>query len=217
MHSTCVTPYGSMIVAGGRNEKGEVLSDVWELCVDKSGPLVWSKRHDLTLDVPRCAHGAAVLCPKPYKDMLFCVIGGFTGLSGAQGMPDGLRYISFSSGHVDDEDRPSPPSTSRWSADQGAKTVGPRFGVSVCNATSWISSTPLTTPPSSPTKEDDQRESFDGSSLLGTTVSTEPQEEIAHPTSGTVGSEEGNGFNGLLIFGGVNIDRDFSDVWLVGL
>ena len=215
MHSTCVTPEKTMIIAGGRNEKGTVLSDVWELApatasaaTEAAGgaplpPLAWRKRPDLALDVPRCAHGAAVVTLAPDNVAHLCIIGGFTGLPGANGMPDGLRHIALHGG--------SGSAKRDWSDCKGLRTVGPRFGVSVCNATSWITSVPSLTPPTSPTREEqeDQRESFDATALSDETIQPPPSQSVSDETA------ENFSFQGLLLFGGVNVERDFADVWLV--
>jgi len=240
MHSTCVTPRGSMIIAGGRNEQGTVLSDVWELRPAPIPPpgsvppvgdvLVWRKRTDLTLEVPRCAHGAAVLCLPPSDAAQLCIVGGFTGLAGPQGMPDGLCFVSLDELPGEGE---GVGGAKAWSAAQGVKTIGPRFGIAVCNAPSWIDPGVIMTPSTSPTKEDspslalglglglaleavgDVAGAGGGggeSSVSG--ESGERSEAAPQSLSPAVDSSPSYGFRGMLLFGGVDVERDFADVWL---
>ena len=232
MHSTCATPRGSMLIAGGRNEQGTVLSDVWELRPAPPGSavspaasdvLVWHKRSDLTLEVPRCAHGAAVLCMPPGDAAQLCIIGGFTGLAGPQGMPDGLCFVSLDEllpGELVLERSAAPGVGKAWSSGEGTKTVGPRFGIAVCNAPSWIDPGVMTTPLTSPSKEDttslglalDEAEDVvggDGGGGGETSEAAPPQS--AAPADSSSGHSL---FRGMLLFGGVNVERDFADVWL---
>ena len=220
MHSTCASPDGGIIIAGGRDEQGTVLSDVWELAsaaAEEGQPagLAWRKRNDLTLDVPRCAHGAAIVFLPPDKKPHMALVGGFSGLTGASAMPDHIRIISTVEGDA-----------SAWRvADCGGKSVGPRFGVAVCNSPSWIPSyitlLEQPTPPSSPSAksesgEDIPRESFDF-------LPTEAAAASAAATPSTLAAAEAGRnpvkeectFEGLLLFGGVNVERDFSDVWFI--
>ena len=229
MHATCSSPYGSIIISGGRNEKGTVLDDVWELHSTVFSPqtasstspsssgiqatcgtiLKWRKRFDLTLDVPRCAHGAAVMCgfSPDYNIPHLCIIGGFTGITGINSMPDGLRFISIGNNNISEniEER-----VANWSAEKGMKTVGPRFGVSVCNATTWVMSwLPSPTSQYSPTSIDDGhlRESLD---IRSSEISPGDAGVIEEDDIAAIAA-----FQGMLLFGGVNVERDYSDVWLI--
>lgn len=220
MHATCSTPSGSMIISGGRNESGAVLIDVWELhssaaltpapsssSADSSPALLsWKKRSELTLNVPRCSHGAAVICLPQENIPHYCVVGGFTGATGPAAMPDGLVAIAMHSPEAPEK------STPVWSKPQGLKTLGPRFGVSVCNSTSWIADLPSAAP--SPTKipiDDEAASGVLNGELHLDTCSTELRTECNHEEG--LAAEE---FTGILLFGGVNMDRDFADVWHIG-
>lgn len=200
MHSTSATPSGSILIAGGRNEKGDVLSDVWELQAaddfesasgaPASPPLQWRQRHDMTLDVPRCAHGAAVVqLQSSSVPQHLCIVGGFTGTAGPGGMPEDVRVMPMPAGDDGDRDGAMLAAAAAWTSIRLPRGIGPRFGLSVCNAAAWVMSAP---PPPSPADAE-------GASLAGAPSDAEAANEDA--------------FNGFLLFGGVNIERDFADVW----
>ena len=172
-------------------------------------PLRWIQRHDLMLDAPRCAHGAAVLCPSPLGVPYLCVVSGFTGMSGASAMPDDIRMIPMAeSAAVDSAVKEAPSSASGWTGTRVSRAIGSRFGVSVCNAASWILSPPLSSlPATSPTKEDAEAGDESGAPIRPSLAEAPGYAEEA--------AEEG--FQGMLLFGGVNAERDFADVWLIHL
>jgi len=142
------------------------------------------------------------------------LVGGFSGLTGANAMPDHIRIISTVEGDA-----------SAWrAADCGGKSVGPRFGVAVCNSPSWIPAyivlleqpTPPTSPsPKSEGGEDVPRESFDISSteVSAAAMVAGSSPAVAEGVRNPV--KEECTFEGLLLFGGVNMERDFSDVWFI--
>jgi hypothetical protein len=138
MHSTC-SYNGSMVITGGRNGEGTILSDVWtliirqndiiekeELDIEKQSekeenndnintlfPLQWIKRNDWTLSSSRCAHGAAIVGNK------LCVYGGFTG----EGIAGDLSTKSIA----------DIPSVSNWIGETSKENTGPRFGFAICH------------------------------------------------------------------------------------
>eukprot|EP01041_Mallomonas_annulata_P006359 gene6359-12859_t len=80
MHSTCIHN-GCVFIAGGRDDNGAILSDVWKLgprdacstdtttaptistttATTGSCPIEWTRVPQLELNPPRCAHGATII------------------------------------------------------------------------------------------------------------------------------------------------------------
>lgn len=194
MHSTS-SFNGSMVITGGRNSEGTILSDVWilsirpndiiekeELDIEKTCeenknndntntlfPLKWIKRNDWTLSSSRCAHGAAIINNK------LCVYGGFTG----EGVAGDLSTKVIS-------DLPS--SVSNWISETSKDSTGPRFGFALCQVSNIEMLTHKGTKKTS-------AKSIAKNGDIGTPIVK-------------------NGSAGLLVFGGVSAEADYGDVWL---
>ena len=162
MHSSC-TMNGKLIISGGRNEAGTVLSDTWSL----SNTLKWERRHDLELPVSRCAHGAAVVGDK------YCIYGGFTGV----GVAGDLATIRLSTEETVFGTVP----VDQWVNEACSIDIGARFGLALCGAPKWLIH--LSTP-----------KKAENAAIVS---------DISYETGG------------LLVFGGVSVENDFGDVWIL--
>jgi len=229
MHSTC-TYNGSVYIVGGRDEEGEVLSDVWQLSArspashksssceererDRTCPLQWRRLSSLSLSCPRCSHGAVVLeidreqekttdsltpvsmAEEAHTTAVLCVFGGFTGL---MGVSDDLCVVPLHS------DITQPASTqsglpditgasTEWRTVSLSKPIAPRFGLAMCLSPPWLLSPPGL-------EKALRQSSCFTSHTGGTTLNYE--ETVAQVQSG------------IVVFGGINMDRDFNDFWLL--
>lgn len=212
MHSTCCHN-GRMYIAGGRSET-EVLSDVWCLgpipaspdsstsCADATlsdgliqpstaCPLSWIKVSSLSLDAPRCAHGAAIVTlpsiSATTSDIVsntttetnvvaMCLLGGFTGagVSADLIIADMSSVVASSTSSLSSDSSTTSPC--RWRTANVKGSVPPRFGLAMCVAPDWM--TPGTSSPVS-------------------------DSTVSKP--------------GIVVFGGVNAERDLNDFWILNV
>ena len=247
MHGSAVHQ-GSLYITGGRtNDK--LLSDTWMLTrtaptetAQGVPPLIWIRRPDLDLPVPRCAHGCAAvptlsssLASSPSADTLqsqansepidglhdvaresdscdvayLCAVGGFSEagiVSDFIAVPLTTHPKPHSNGST-----PSPTSPAWSSMGSLHDPIEPRFGLSACPAPTWLLETFV-----------DNGYVARRSSLMP--FATQAHRSLPAPaapslTAGERGSSPPQGIviAGLLVFGGVDAETDFSDLTLVAL
>jgi hypothetical protein len=179
----------ALLITGGRNDKGEVLSDVWKLYGTHSLPtnydvttenmkgmfidhleFSWEKMDNMTLTIGRCAHNLICL-----DDMSLVLFGGFT--SNGEVSNDLLLYHNIDNKESDNNIIIS---KNTWitidinSPDN--KNIQGRFGSTMCTT-----------------------------SFLYNPLYIKKNEEVPEKSLG------------FLIFGGVDIEHDYSDIWYYNL
>lgn len=240
MHCTCCH-LGRMYINGGRNEVGEVLSDTWALVAASRPPsssppsqpvegttsptptpslspdhppLVWRSLPELTLAAGRCSHGGAVLSwvDSEYgaDQHLLCVFGGFCGEAGVSGdLSVTLLPTSLSIEMTETSEKGQAIQKDRWRTAKTSKRIPERFGLSLCTAPHWMTTTtPL--PSTTTTAGARGRGVADSTPTSGAGAS-------AYCSVGEAKLDVGCVCVGLVVFGGINIETDLNDFWLLSL
>lgn len=231
-----------MYISGGRNVEGHILSDVWSLSVAPStaattdtvdsttvapseaadvgaapaapvstAALVWRRCPELELPTPRCAHGAVVVVcdtvaansaaaaavtKESAPDSSEAPI-----VPSASVQPSMLLIGGFTGAGISSDAilRPLSGGTSQWwSTLKLSMPIGGRFGLSVCALTASTISNLATTKKYAPVFSNKAKENF---------------AKIAGRQSG-----DGAAHNAaVFLFGGVCIEQDFGDIYLLTL
>eukprot|EP01038_Epipyxis_sp_PR26KG_P013494 gene13494-18105_t len=202
-----------LIISGGRDESGQILSDVWELTIsnnsDKNNaneetnnlllssersqeanfytqatPLFqWKRFNMLELHIPRCTH-TQILCENQ-----LILFGGFTGDGQVSG-----ELIEVSLNEINNQTVTNPLETI-WTVQKLSKHIIPRFGHCMCLISKDMVVNLINNSKYSP--------------LFRTEITSKINDMIVD--NGINGKLNG----GMVLFGGVCIEKDFNDVWLL--
>jgi hypothetical protein len=200
MHGTCCCD-GVMVITGGRNGNGEILSDTWILGYETSAAgaesgkapsdedapprLAWARSAALQLPIARCAHGAAaVLSGTPTAPSWSIVLfGGFT----AAGISEDVIRAQLPGTEV---------SSASWSRLELSAPITGRFGV----AAGSISLRVLN--------------HLSGNKKYAPVFSARAKEAVAQ-VQARAGAAAGEAGVAVVLFGGVCIEQDFGDLHLL--
>jgi hypothetical protein len=186
--------------------------------------LVWTKRDDLQLPVGRCAHGAAVVGDE------LCIFGGFTADGGIDGSLQTISLNKKTEGRrwevcsLEKAAAPSAAAKSKSGAKTGSKGGGPpksaggsssstnvpgaRFGLSMCSVTHEFVRH-YHNPHTAPVEPELALQPTTGEAA----AESSPESNVSHFTASCGSPQYSSG--GALIFGGVSVENDFGDVWLL--
>ena len=195
---------GRLYITGGRDEEGNILQDVWMLepseAESSSTPLRWVALTHMNFTSPRCAHGCSVVSggnltsndtPSSVLDYDYlCVYGGF---QGSTDLSSDLSIYPIPRNHTV-RNTPEEGKPQSWESIALTRSIEARFGLSMCIAPGWTWKLTRNEMKKDVFSQEDNQESNEGS----VTVTANQHDDI-----------------GLLVFGGVNIDNDFSDLWLL--
>jgi hypothetical protein len=238
MHSFARSPDRSMmIITGGRNEENPLLNDVWCLSVTStsegtnhhtssfpsssfssslsvSSPVLlkWQKVQGGSLPCGLCSHSSSVVMRRratnnnnstkdiilPFDEFYLMIVGGLN----EKGVSSDLHYAKL---HFSDELSSSSSSSyhelvslSNWNRFSLNSTVGCRFGQSLCPVSlSFLSHL---------FSNERYRPILSSKSLSFTSKFEQYEKDKEEWSSVCCGS---------LLFGGVNIENDFADLWLI--
>jgi hypothetical protein len=193
-----------MVITGGRNGNGEILSDAWILgavtaAVDaESGKapaeedapprLEWRRSTALQLPMARCAHGAAAVLSGTPAALTWSIIlfGGFTtgGIS-----EDVIRAQLPGPDDIAD-------ASGRWSKQELSSSITGRFGVAACGISLRVLN------------------HVSGNKKYAPVFSARAKEAVAQ-VQARAGDAAGEVGVAVVLFGGVCIEQDFGDLHLL--
>lgn len=211
MHSTS-SILNFMMVLGGRDINGNFLSDTWILSLDapsesSSINLSWRKSDYLTLSIPRCSHTSAItvslskLSPEE-TNLRIVLFGGFT----PNGISTDISVKKFDKSHLFvDETQDIDP----WISIPSNPTIPERFGHTMCTISSNVIKNLL--------KNTIYKPIFLSSPLPDKLSNLSNYVEANKETVDDIQKKAYRKNAGILIFGGVNIESDFGDIWLLTL
>lgn len=212
MQSSC-SVMNTMIVCGGRDENGHMLSDVWALKLLKREDrdehmLTWEKWDSAALMNPRCAH---VSCFVSTLDSLssiswkLCIFGGFSNngvssevLSFPLEYDHSIKSVTISTG-------------SRWQTASFSNGPKGRFGHSLCPLSHEYLINLWRNPKYRPLIE---------RSNLGSKISlmeTVRSSSSTHDEQFQIKLNAGVNGGAAFLFGGVDAEEDYADIWLLFL
>jgi len=159
-------------------------------------PLQWKRCLDMELDIPRCAHGSAILATSPVNsesslEYFMVLFGGFTGEGVSSDYSLYRLPPSTTTSH-----QTSPQSGSVWTHPSCSNGPKGRFGL----AMSSISAKLL--------------KSLQQNKRYGPVFSS-PARHCAESWDSATTEEQLHA--GAVIFGGVSVEQDFGDIWLLML
>lgn len=223
MHSSC-SAFNVMVITGGRDEQGNVLSDVWALLLNETSnssasssstaassssathPFVWQKWEDMALPSPRCAHVASFISlPRNTTELGWkvCLFGGFT----PAGVSSDVLHINVDLARDTEEGgselRIRPAAGMQWEVAAFANT-GPkgRFGHALCSLSYDYIIQLWNNTRYKPLLE------------KGNVVTRIAALETQLQSKDSIASTQ---YAAAFLYGGVNIEEDFADIWILFL
>lgn len=199
-----------MIISGGRDDSGNILAETWVLrvcleSVDDTGPrisAVWAQNEALALPKPACAHtsflqqaNASGSSSGEGRVLSYIALGGFSydGLAG---------YVHRVLLRMGMEDLEIINADERWTTTKLSSSVALRFGHCI---------TPISSSFANALAEDVKLRPLLSSKAIQTLsagFSSSSADIISTTTSW-------GGGRAALVFGGVNAEEDFNDLWMI--
>lgn len=203
MHAS-VAYQNVLLISGGRSEDGPVLSDIWVLSLipqtfrDVSGcPLKWERMDSMNLPSGRCAHSCSIVEVPNNVDgyeLYLMILGGFEeGGIASTAMTAKLLLLEREGNRL-----PFDATETEWIKVNFIETFGLRFGHAICGISQQFMDSLL--------NNDRYRPLF--------LSKPDIQERLSQLKRDPQFSKEKR-LCGIVVFGGVNIEQDFGDLWVL--